>query len=53
MTLDLTKTSSFDYFLPTELIAQDPVEPRDSARLLVIRKHSYQFEHKIFRDIKN
>ena len=29
------KTSDFDYNLPQELIAQTPVEPRDSSRLLV------------------
>ena len=28
------KTSDFDYDLPDELIAQSPVEPRDTARLL-------------------
>ena len=53
MPIDLTQTSSFDYFLPQELIAQDPVEPRDSARLLVIRKGTKSFEHNIFRDIKD
>lgn len=30
-------TDELDYELPTELIAQDPIEPRDSARLLVDR----------------
>lgn len=29
------KTSDFYYDLPQELIAQTPVEPRDSSRLLV------------------
>ena len=28
------KTSDFDYYLPEELIAQTPLEPRDSSRLL-------------------
>jgi S-adenosylmethionine:tRNA ribosyltransferase-isomerase len=31
------RTSDFDYDLPQQLIAQEPVEPRDSARLLVHR----------------
>jgi S-adenosylmethionine:tRNA ribosyltransferase-isomerase len=31
-------TSRFDYNLPGELIAQQPAEPRDSARMLVIRR---------------
>lgn len=31
------RTSDFDYHLPSERIAQEPIEPRDSARLLVDR----------------
>jgi S-adenosylmethionine:tRNA ribosyltransferase-isomerase len=50
---DFTKTSTFDYYLPKELIAQDPVEPRDSSRLLILHKDSGMREHKIFRDIKD
>ena len=45
------KTSDFDYSLPPEFIAQTPVEPRDSSRLLVLNKHSGTLEHSIFRDI--
>ena len=30
------RLSDYDYHLPEELIAQHPVEPRDSSRLLVI-----------------
>ncbi len=45
------KTSLFDYFLPSELIAQEPVEPRDSARLLVLERGTGKIEHRIFRDI--
>ena len=30
------RTDDFDYPLPDELIAQEPVEPRDSCRLLVL-----------------
>ncbi|MDO4987456.1 MAG: tRNA preQ1(34) S-adenosylmethionine ribosyltransferase-isomerase QueA [Synergistes sp.] len=51
MTPDLTKTSSYDYFLPKELIAQDPAEPRDSSRLFVVHKENGKTEDKIFRDI--
>ncbi len=43
--------SDFDYHLPPELIAQTPAEPRDSARLLCLRKHSGQIQDKNFRDI--
>ncbi len=45
------KTSDFYYHLPEELIAQTPVYPRDSSRLLVYDKKHDKIEHKIFRDI--
>lgn len=45
------KTSDFDYELPPELIAQTPVEPRDSSRLLVWHRDSKTMEHRHFRDI--
>ena len=44
-------TSDFYYDLPKELIAQTPVEPRDSSRLLVMDKISGKIEHKHFYDI--
>lgn len=47
------KTSDFDYFLPEELIAQTPVYPRDSSRLLVYDREKKKIEHKHFYDIKN
>ena len=45
------KTSDFDYFLPENLIAQTPLEPRDSSRLLVYDKVLDKIEHKHFYDI--
>lgn len=48
---DLLLKSSYYYDLPEELIAQTPVEPRDSSRLLVYHKNSGQIEHKHFYDI--
>lgn len=45
------KKSDFFYDLPEELIAQHPIEPRDSSRLLVLDKDTGEVEHKIFRDI--
>ena len=48
----MLKTKDFDYYLPEELIAQTPVEPRDSSRLLVYDRKTGAIEHKIFRDIE-
>lgn len=45
------KVSEFDYHLPKELIAKFPVEPRDSAKLLVLNRRTGEIEHRIFRDI--
>lgn len=45
------KTRNFDYDLPRELIAQTPVEPRDSSRLMVVSRTSGDVEHRIFRDL--
>ena len=45
------KTSDFFYELPKELIAQTPVEPRDSSRLLVLDRKTGEIEHKHFYDI--
>ena len=45
------RTSDFDYFLPEELIAQTPMEPRDASRLLVYHRESGAMEHRIFRDV--
>ena len=45
------KTSDFYYDLPEELIAQKPVYPRDSSRLMVIDRKKDTIEHRIFRDV--
>ena len=47
------KTSDFDYYLPERLIAQTPVEPRDSSRLLVYDRENDKVYHKHFFDIKS
>ena len=41
----------FDYELPKELIAQDPLEDRSSSRLLVLDKETGDVEHRTFTDI--
>ncbi len=45
------KTSDFYYDLPEELIAQTPLEPRDSSRLMVMNRKNGQLEHRHFYDI--
>ena len=45
------ETSEFDYALPDELIAQHPVEPRDQARLMVVRRDSQTIEHRTFAEL--
>lgn len=45
------KTSDFYYDLPKELIAQTPIEPRDSSRLLVLGRNNGEIEHKHFYNI--
>lgn len=43
--------ADFTYELPSELIAQTPIEPRDSSRLLVLHRTDGRIEHRHFRDI--
>ena len=45
------RTSDFDYDLPPELVAQYPVEPRDSSRLLVLHRATGTMEHRAFQDL--
>ncbi len=45
------KTADFDYDLPPAFIAQTPVEPRDSSRLLVLHRESGEVEHAVFREL--
>lgn len=41
----------FDYELPEELIAQDPLEDRSSSRLMVLDKNTGEIEHHVFKEI--
>jgi S-adenosylmethionine:tRNA ribosyltransferase-isomerase len=45
------RTDEFDYSLPSELIAQTPVEPRDASRLMVVNRASTEITHRRFRDL--
>ncbi len=44
-------TSDFNYSLPESSIAQTPLEPRDSSRLLVLKRDAGKLEHVLFRDL--
>lgn len=43
--------SEFDYYLPPELIAQTPIEPRDHSRLLILEKSSGDISDRYFYSI--
>ena len=45
------KLSDFYYDLPTELIAQHPIDKRDESRLLVLDRKTGNVEHRVFKDI--
>lgn len=45
------RTEDFHYDLPVERIAQTPVEPRDSSRLMVLNRQTGTLEDAIFHDI--
>lgn len=45
------RTSDFTYHLPEELIAQRPIRPRDSSRLLIFNRATGEIKHQVFRDI--
>ncbi len=45
------RTSDFEYELPPELIAQVPSEPRDAARLMVLRRTGEGLSHHHVRDL--
>ena len=45
------KASDFDYELPPELIAQEPAERRDGARMMVLHRSSGVIEHRLFTDL--
>jgi S-adenosylmethionine:tRNA ribosyltransferase-isomerase len=48
---DLNSLEAYRYELPERLIAQTPVEPRDSCRLLVVDRARRSFEHRLFTDL--
>jgi len=47
------KVKDFDYYLPEELIAQDPLEKRSNSRLMCLDKNTGDVMHRHFYDIKD
>lgn len=48
---DKAQLEDFYYELPEDRIAQYPVEPRDSSRLMVMHRETDTLEHKVFTDV--
>ncbi len=48
---NILKTSDFDYTLPEELIAQEPLHKRDSSRLLCLSRNTGTRKHGLFSDL--
>ena len=57
MTIDVDQVedahlvAAYDYELPEELIAQEPMEPRDASRLMVVHRETGSIEHRRFYDL--
>ena len=47
----MLKTSEFDYQLPEDLIAQEPLDRRDGSKLMILDRENGRLEHRHFRDI--
>ena len=48
---EILKTSDFDYFLPPELIAQNPLEKREECAMMYLNKTTKEIKHLHFYDI--
>jgi S-adenosylmethionine:tRNA ribosyltransferase-isomerase len=49
--MDLFDVRNYQYALPDELIAAEPLQQRDRSRLLVVNRKSRTWEHRIFSDL--
>lgn len=47
------RIKDFDYHLPKELIAQEPIEPRDASRLLILDRKTGTLRETLFNEIGN
>ncbi|WP_408954832.1 tRNA preQ1(34) S-adenosylmethionine ribosyltransferase-isomerase QueA [Natroniella sp. ANB-PHB2] len=45
------KVKDFNFELPDKLIAQEPIEPRDESRLMVINREKKEIEGRIFKEV--
>ena len=45
------KLSHFDFNLPQELLATEPIINRDDSKMMVVHKDSGKIEHRMFKDI--
>lgn len=45
------RLETYDYFLPPELVAQEPLAERDASRLMVVRRHDGSISHHSIRDL--
>lgn len=45
------KLKDFDYELPEELIAQDPLSERSSSRMMTVNRRTGELSHKVFSDV--
>ena len=51
MEKDIFKLSSYDFKVPSSLIAQEPLRPRDSSRLLMVNRKGKTIEERSFKDV--
>ena len=49
--MDLFDVRNYQFALPEELIAAEPLQQRDRSRLLVVNRKSKTWEHRIFNEI--
>lgn len=47
------KLSYYNFFLPSELIAEKPSKQRDECRMMVLHRDTKSIEHRLFKDITN
>lgn len=47
------RIEEFDYPFPKELIAQEPIEPRDASRLMVLYRETRRIEHHYFYELSS